>query len=236
MAISFVQFSTGYRADLARLGAACRRHGALLVVDAIQGLGAVPLDVRAAGVDVLASGGQKWLCSPWGTGFVYVRRDLVRSLERPLPGWLAFEASQDFTRLLDYRYTLVEDARRFEAGTPGFQDFVGFVESVSLIRELGVERVWSRIREVQAPLRRWAAETDGVEIAGDPSPEHASGIVCVRLPGLDEAFQELGRSGVTTVMREGSIRFSPHFYNGVGDMERVVAILDGVVAAQGAAR
>jgi len=102
LAVSFVQFSNGYRADLARLGAACRANGTFLVVDGIQGVGNSVLDVRDTPVDILACGGQKWLLSPWGSGFVYVRRELISGLEPAVAGWMAFEGTDDFSRLTEY--------------------------------------------------------------------------------------------------------------------------------------
>ena len=102
LAISFVQFSNGYRADLLRLGEACRTSDVFFVVDAIQGLGQCPLDVQATPVDILACGGQKWLLSPWGSGFVYVRAELLHTLEPVVAGWMAFEGTDDFSHLTDY--------------------------------------------------------------------------------------------------------------------------------------
>ena len=99
LAVSLVQFSNGYTVDLARLSAATRASGTYLVVDAIQAVGQLPLDLRKTPVDVLACGAQKWLLSPWGSGFVYVRRDLIRELSPSVTGWMAFEGTDDFTRL-----------------------------------------------------------------------------------------------------------------------------------------
>ena len=118
------------------------RTGAWLVVDAIQGVGQVPVDLRATPVDVLACGGQKWLLSPWGSGFVYVRRELIAAARaRRSPGWMAFEGTDDFTRLTSYNDTLRADARRFELITLPYQDFAGMNASLGLLLELGVERI-----------------------------------------------------------------------------------------------
>ena len=125
LAVSFVQFANGYRADLKTLSAACRANGTYLVVDAIQGLGNSPLDVREIPMDILATGGQKWLLSPWGTGFLYVRRELIPLLGPAAVGWMAYEGTDDFTNLVKYSSTLRGDARRFEVGTFGFQDAWG---------------------------------------------------------------------------------------------------------------
>ncbi len=226
LAISFVQFATGYRADLERLGRVCREQDTLLIVDAIQGLGAVPLDVRDAPIDLLACGAQKWLCSPWATGFLWLREDLARNAEPAIPGWLAFEASQDFTSLLDYRYELVADARRFETGSLSFADFAAFASSLELFVEIGVQRVWERIREVQRPLLDWVAEREDARIVGDPSEARRSGIICVSVPEIAGAHRRLEAEGVICVLREGAIRLSPHVYNTPDEMRRVVSVLD----------
>lgn len=225
-ALSAVQFATGYRADLSRFGRVCRERGILFVVDAIQALGAVPLDVRDSNIDILASGGQKWLCGPFGTGFTYVRSELCAELEPPMPGWLSFTASTDFTRLLDYRYELLPDARRFEVGTLAFQDFLGLARSVELLLELGPDEVWRHIRAVQEPLLAWVREREDVVVASDLTEERRSGIVCIRPRRAEDVHAALQRAGVVCVLREGAIRLSPHFYNTVAEMERVVEVLE----------
>lgn len=225
ISVSFVQFANGFRADLAALGAACRRHGTLFVVDAIQGLGAVPLDVRACGVDVLACGGQKWLCSPWGSGFAFVRRDLITQFEPLLPGWLAFDATQDFTRLCDYRYEMLDDARRFETGSLGFQDFVGFQTSVELLLDLGIDAIWQHIRELQDVLIEGARDR-GVAVVSDLSPDRRSGIVCIRPREASAVFQRLTAEGVRCAFREDAIRLAPHWYNTREEIERVLGVLE----------
>ena len=102
LAVSLVQFSNGYAVDLARLSAATRAAGTYLVVDAIQGVGQIPVDVGATPVDLMACGAQKWLLSPWGSGFVYVRRELIRELTPAITGWMAYEGTDDFSRLTQY--------------------------------------------------------------------------------------------------------------------------------------
>jgi cysteine desulfurase / selenocysteine lyase len=237
LAVSAVQFASGYRADLASLGAACARHGTLFVVDAIQALGAVPLDVHDCGVDILACGGQKWLCGPFGSGFAYVRRDLTRALEPSFPGWTAFSPSADFSRLLDYRYDLVDDARRFEQGTPGFQEVAGLTAAVELILEIGVAAIWRRIAAVQQPILDWAAEREDVLVVSEQEPHRRSGILSLLTPVPERVHAALVEAGVTCALREGAVRLSPHFYNTPPEGERVAAIIRGAVdACAGSAR
>lgn len=224
LAVSFVQFANGYRADLDRLSEACRAHNVFLVVDAIQGLGQCPLDVRRTPVDVLATGGQKWLLSPWGSGFVYVRRELLPVLEPMVCGWMSFEGTDDFTRLTDYNPNFHPDGRRFEMVTLPFQDLLGMTESLSLLIELGLENIAAYTRQLKEPLVR-LAESGRFRISSPTTPDHESAIVCVTPPDLERALQRLRDARVVCSMREGTIRLSPHCYNTLEEMERVGGIL-----------
>ncbi|MEX2283344.1 MAG: aminotransferase class V-fold PLP-dependent enzyme [Gemmatimonadota bacterium] len=226
-AYSFVQFATGYRANLIEFGRICAEREILFSVDAIQGLGAVPVDVKEARIDVLASGAQKWLCSPWGVGFAYVRGELCPEFEPYLPGWLAFQASRDFTRLVDYDYDLVDNAERFEVGTQSFESCVAFAESLDLLLELGVDRIYDHVLGLQDRIIAWAAARSQVEIVSDRSAR--SGILCLRPPAAALAHRALLDAGVTCALREGSIRISPHFYNDAEDIDRVIGVLDGAL-------
>ena len=226
LAISFVQFSNGYRADLDLLGAACRENGTYLVVDAIQGLGQLPLDVKRTPIDMLAAGGQKWLLSPWGSGILYVRRGLVQELRPALAGWLSYEGVDDFSHLTDYNTTLRKDARRFELSTPPFQEMAAMTESINLLMELGVDRIANYLIHVRRPLLE-AAERGEFEIMSPTGCGHDSSIVCVRTEHVAESYHALKQAGVVGALREGSIRLSPHCYNTVEEMERVVDILRG---------
>ncbi len=230
LAISFVQFSTGYRADVARLGKLCRERDITFAVDAIQGVGAVPIDVHAAEIDVLACGAQKWLCSPWGTGFAYIRPELCAEIEPYLPGWLSFTGSRDYTRLTDYRYELRDDAERFEVGSLPFQSCVSFAEAVGLLADLGVDEIWSHIRGLQDRLIEWAAKRGDVDITSDLCESKRSGVLCLRPRNAAAAHAALLSARVTCAFREGSIRLSPHFYNSMDEIERVLDILDHVCA------
>jgi selenocysteine lyase/cysteine desulfurase len=229
LAVSLVQFSSGYLADLAALSAATRRTGAYLVVDAIQGVGHVPVDLTRIQVDVLACGGQKWLLSPWGSGFVYVRRELIPGLDPPVTGWMAFEGTDDLTRLTRYDDTLRADARRFELMTLPYQDFAGMNASLGLLLELGVERIGGHLRQLQEPFVSWAERSGGRIVS--PQDSHRSGILAIAPAGVEEAFRRLKAARIICSLREGSIRLSPHAYNTVEEMERVVEVLEGGVSS-----
>lgn len=225
LAVSLVQFSSGYLVDLERLSAATRETGAFLVVDAIQAVGQLPLDLSRVQVDVLACGGQKWLLSPWGSGFLYVRRELIGRLDPAITGWLAFEGTDDLSRLTRYDDTLRSDARRFELMTLPYQDVAGLGTSLDLLLELGIERIRDHIRSLHQPVLAWA-ERSGARVVS-PRGVHESGILCVAPDGVQEVHRRLKLSRIVCSLREGAIRFSPHCYNTVDEMERVAHALAG---------
>lgn len=226
LAISAVQFTNGWVADLPALGRACREHGALLVVDAIQALGQLPVDVRAAGIDVLAAGGHKWLCGPFGTGFTYVRRDLVERMEPRVVGWTARTASADLERVLDYAPEWVPGARRFEVATQPWQDYAGLAESIELLLEADPARIRAHVLALLDPLAAWMAER-GIAVTSDPRPERSSGIFAFAPADAAGAYGALAAAGVGCVLREGAVRLSPHLYNQPDEIGRVMDVLDG---------
>ncbi len=225
LAVSLVQFSSGYMVDLQRLSAATRETGAYLVVDAIPAVGQLPVDLSRVEVDLLACGGQKWLLAPWGSGFVYVRRELIARLDPVITGWLAFEGTDDLSRLTLYDDTLRADARRFELMTLPYQDFAGLSSSLDLLLELGIGRIRDHIRTLHRPVLAWA-ERSGARVASPRGP-NGSGILCVAPDGVKEVHRRLKSSRIVCSLREGAIRFSPHCYNTVEEMERVAHVLAG---------
>ena len=226
VAISLVQFANGYRVDLARLSAACRARGVFLVLDAIQGLGQIPVVVHQTPVDLLACGAQKWLLSPWGTGFLYVRRELIAELAPRFTGWLAFQGTEDFGRLTDYDPTFRPDARRYELVTLPYHDLAGMTASLGLIAEAGVERIAAHLRALREPVLD-AARRGAFAVTSPTDEVHDSAIWGVRPVDVEAAHRRLRAGGVTCSVREGGVRLSPHFYNTVDEIERVVGLLEG---------
>jgi len=226
IAVSWTQFSTGYTVDLPRLSAVTRQLGKWLVLDAIQGVGQMPLDVRETPVDVLACGAQKWLLSPWGSGFVYVRRDLIEQLNPAMTGWMAYEGTDDLSRLTRYNPLLRGTARRYEMVTLPFQDFFGMNRSVELLQSLGIEHIERHLRGVHTPVLEWA-ERRGIPVAS-PIGARGSAIISVSPPNLSASHHALREAGIYCSLREGVIRLAPHCYNTVEEMARVAEVLDNV--------
>jgi cysteine desulfurase/selenocysteine lyase len=225
VALSWVEFASGYTFDLARVGAACRERGIFFVVDAIQGLGALTLDLARTPVDILACGAQKWLLSPWGTGFVYVRRELFDRLPPHDVSWMAVRNSDDFTRLVDYDLTWRDDARRYEQITLPFQDFAGMNASLELFHEFGPSAAAACVREHSDRIVDWALARSDVTVV-TPAAAHRAGIVSVRPPHAKDASDRLRAARVIHSFREGAIRLAPHFYNTTDEIDRALAILD----------
>lgn len=224
LAVSWVGFATGAVADLDALGEACRARGVRFVVDAIQGLGPLTLDVSRTPIDLLACGGQKWLLSPWGTGFTYVRRSLVREIAPQPVSWMGVQGSDDFSRLLAYDMTWRDDARRYEQLTLPFQDFAGMVASLDLLRELGTVAV------AEHTVARAAELLEGARSLGIPlvTPlERHAGIASVRPDDAVAASTRLHAARVAHSMREGTIRLAPHCYTTAEEVRVALEALAG---------
>ena len=222
LALSWVGFATGVVADLDRLGAACRERDIVFVVDGIQGVGVVPLDVGRTPVDLLACGGQKWLLSPWGTGFTYVAPALLERLVVQPVSWMGVRGSDDFSRLVDYDLTWRDGARRFEQITLAYQDFAGMTASLELLHELGTEAIATHIAARVVELIEGAAEL-GVALV-TPRDRHA-GIVAVKPKDASAASARLTAAKVVHSVREGMIRLSPHCYTTAKEIRVALAAL-----------
>ena len=226
VSVSWVGFSTGFKADLPRIGAACRARGARFVVDAIQGLGADFLSVRDCSIDLLACGGQKWLMSPWGSGFAYVRQELIATLDPNPVGWMSVKGSDDFTRLLDYDLTWRDDARRFEVLTLPFQDIAGLGASLALFHELGPGSVAARVASLASEIVAWADGRSDITLVTPRDPARRAGIVSLITTDSAASSARLRAAGVAHSLREGTIRLAPHVYNTSDEIHRALALLD----------
>jgi cysteine desulfurase/selenocysteine lyase len=225
LALSWVGFATGFRADLERIGRACRLRGVYFVVDAIQGLGPFTLDVRAANIDILACGGQKWLLSPWGSGFVYIREELARTLEPQVVSWMAPRVTDDFKRLLEYDLTWRDNARRFEQITLPFQDFAGMNASLELFAELGHAAIAEHVARLADLIVEWADSERRITLVTPADRGKRAGIVALRPPDGLGASERLRKAGVVHSFREGAIRLAPHIYNVVDEIKKTLKII-----------
>ena len=224
LSVSWVSFETGLKLDLARLGAACRERGIYFVVDAIQGIGAAPLDVRASHIDFLACGGQKWLLSPWGTGFLYVRRELVQELVPHTVSWMAVKNAEDFTQLCNYELNWFDNARRFELITLPYQEFAGLNASLELFESVGWQKVHDLVEQRATQIVDWAQRQKHVTLVTPADRKRRAGVIAVRPADPVETSARLFASGVPHALREGMIRLAPHFYTSPDEIERALSV------------
>lgn len=225
VALSWVSFWTGYRIDAHAIGTACRKRGVWFAMDTIQGLGACALDVREVPVDIVSNGAQKWLCSPWGAAFAYVRRELVAQLEPPAAGWLSQASAGDFARFLDYDPAWREDAQRFEVGSLPIQDFVGMNAVLELLFELGPSRIEEYLGGLTGELWDLVSSLEGAAVLTPPERGRRAGIVAVRTRDVAADSSRLRAAGVVHSIREGAIRLAPHFHTTPDDLRRVAEAL-----------
>ncbi len=223
--VSWVSFEDGYRHDLEGLAQVAHEAGALFCVDAIQGLGAFPLDVEASGIDALYAGGAKWLLALQGVSFLYVRADLIDRLELASPGW---RSPADMWNFLDYEQPFVADATRFEGGTPNFIGALSLAESIAVIDAAGTSRIGAHVLELTDRLVD-GLNRAGAQVASVRSAAESSGIVIFTIPGVDSVAlgKHLQREGFITTYRPNGIRVAPHGYNAP---EEIDALLDSLGA------
>lgn len=225
LSVSAVQFSTGLRLDLERIGAYCRAHGILFCVDAIQQLGAIPFDVERAQADFVVADGHKWMLGPEGLGLFYVRRSALEQLRLTQYGWHMVE------NLNDYNAPHCQpalDARRLECGSPNRLGIHALAASLDLLLETGMENVWQRLFQHTEHLLSGLAAIPGLEILSDPRVERRSGILTFRSRSRsnEELFGRLQEQGVFCALRGGGIRLSPHFYTPPEHLDRVLNSLE----------
>jgi kynureninase len=207
--VTHVLFRTGQIQDVEAIVAKAHDEGALVVLDAYQSVGAVPLDVTALGVDFAVGGSVKWLCGGPGAAWLYVRPDLAPTLEPALTGWqaharpFAFEPEQDYA----------EGAARFLTGTPNVPALYAATAGYDVIEEVGVERVRERSLELTTLLIELLDEA-GFPVGSPREPERRGGTVVVRPPDFERVGRELGERGVICDWRpDVGLRLGPHFFN-----------------------
>jgi selenocysteine lyase/cysteine desulfurase len=224
VAVSSVEFLTGFRSDLAALGTWCREHGAYFVVDGIQSVGVLPMDVQACHIDFLSCGGPKWLMGPAGQGFIYVRRERLDDLQPPFAGCISVAGWEAWR---DYDLTFLPDASRFELGCGNLISQVGLLAAVRFLLDVGIDAVERWTLHLTDLLVKDLIQR-GYQIASNLAPEHCSAIVSFRVTGdVDQAYQQLAAGRVVISKREDLIRVSPHCYNTEEEILRVGATLDG---------
>ncbi len=223
LAISYVQYLSGYRVNLESIGEICARHGCLFLLDAIQGLGAFPIDVRAAKIDALAADGHKWLLGPEGCGVLYVRQEVQDEIEPIEFGWTNVAKYYDYS---SRDMALRADAGRYECGTLNTIGCYGLRASLEFLLEVGIENTAPAIQALGD--RIWeGVNALGFETLGRRSPQTGAGILSFRKTNVDSRVivSKLREAGIITAPRQGWVRCAPHFYIAPDEVDRMLAEL-----------
>lgn len=228
MAISAVQYASGLRLDLPRLGEGCEQRGALLCIDAIQQLGALPFDVQQYRCAFAMADGHKWMLGPEGLGVFYCRSDLRARLKLHEYGWHMLEHAGDYERS---EWQPARTARRFECGSPNLLGAMALDASLSLLEEVGMDAVRLALAERIDQLQQELGGMSGVELLSPADPARRAGILTFRIDGWDNQalFERLKKEQIVCALRGGGIRLSPHFYTRLEVIEQSMAVVRGLL-------
>lgn len=231
VALSHVQYASGHRIALRDIADTVHRVRGYLCVDAIQSVGAMPVDVQRDGVDFLSADGHKWMLGPEGCGFFYCHEDLCEMLHPAVVGWLNMIDAHHYA---EYRFAFHKDARRFEPGSWNVPGAFGLAASLELLLDVGLDNVWKRIEALTTHLCE-GLESKGCRVfTPRDNPDQRSGIVVFdplapERGGKPPAWiaGELKKRNIEIAVRGGRLRVSPHFYNTVEQIDRLVDALPG---------
>lgn len=223
VSLSHVEFATGFRNDLDAIGALCRERDIFFVVDAIQGLGVLPIDVEKTPIDALAADGHKWLLGPEGAGIFWLRRDKLDLLRPVSVGWHSVVSAWNFSTI-DFR--LKAHAGRYESGTLNIGGIVALGASLDLLWETGLFRIEQCVLKLTDRLCELATQA-GMTVFSSRAARDRSGIVSLELPGTDtkEMMKRCRAEKIVVNVRGGRLRVSPHFYNTPEDLDRLMKVL-----------
>jgi len=224
LSCSSVQYATGLRLDLERLGHTCRQTDTLFCVDAIQSIGALRFDVQACHADFVVADGHKWMLGPEGCALFYCRKALIPQLELKQYGWHMVQDYADFNKK---DWTPNQTAQRFECGSSNMLGIVALHASVGLLLDIGMAAIEQQVLEIAARLTNKLAALNDVEILSPLAENRRSGIVLFRKANCDtEAlYRYLQDHNVICAMRGNGIRFSPHFHTSSESIDRAVALV-----------
>jgi selenocysteine lyase/cysteine desulfurase len=220
IALSAVEYASGQKHELERIGTYCREHGILFCVDAIQAIGVTPIDVKAMKIDFASADSHKWMLGPEGAGFFYCRRELIERIRPLMVGWLNVINPHNHG---DYNYTLKSDAGRFECGTYNIGGLLGMYGALALIDQVGVEVIEARVQSLLDRLED-GVRTKGYEVI---TPEARAGIFSFKAHGHAHELivRKCREARVEIAKREGRLRASPHFYNTEQQVDQLIDLL-----------
>ncbi len=224
VAVSHVQYASGFRVDLERLGRVVRQYDALFVVDVIQALGVIPTAVEAEFVDVAAGAGHKWLMAPEGVGYLYLSDRARERIQPTLVGWISVPNPDDY---LNFEQGWNRGTLAWETGTGPASLFYGFNSSLELLASHGVQRIGNYLEELTDYLCE-GLKGKPYEVVSSRTPGEKSQIVCIRPPqGLSamSLYHQLNARNIVTAPRGNRLRIAPHFYNTATEVDEFIKAL-----------
>jgi len=223
VSLSFVEFASGFRNDVAAIGHYCRQRGVLFVVDAIQGLGALKLDVEACCIDALSADAHKFLLGPDGVSLFYISRPAMERIQPTVVGWMSVARPFDFD---GPEQSYAPSAQRFEPGALNTAGVVGLGAAIELFLQTGTERIETYLIELGDYLCERLLEK-GYQVVSSRRDGEKSAVICCRYErfSADHLYQILNGHRIITTPRLGRLRISPHFYNTRQDMDQLIASL-----------
>lgn len=223
VSLSFVEYASGFRNDLATIGRHCRERGILFVVDAIQGLGALKLDVQACSIDALSADAHKFLLGPDGVSLFYISRQAMERIQPTIVGWMSVANPFDFENA---NQPYASGARRFEPGALNTAGITGLGAAIELFLEIGLDRIERHVLELGDYLSQRLTER-GYEVVSSRRAGEASAVICCRHQkfSADYLYRILNDHRIITTPRLGRLRISPHLYNTSEDIDRLIKAL-----------
>lgn len=219
---SWIQFNNGYRVDLKKLGEFCLDEEILLSVDGIQGTGVIPIDVPSLHIDHFTCGCQKWMLGPCGTGFFYLSESAEERITPPLSGWMSVDWKAEFGDLMRYDLEPRKGASRYEIGTYPFQDLRALNASIDILRSFDGQAAWHHVCGLIEKMREFLQNDNRFQLISSPEGNRRSAIITFKSANTRALFEKLVSLGFVLSFREGGVRISPHFYNSMGEINRLI--------------
>lgn len=226
LCLSYVQFFNGYKNDLATIGEICRKHKMFFVVDGIQGMGAEYLNLQKLPIDIFASGCQKWMLGPHGTGFFYLADSVRDRITPPFMTWLGVDWQMNFSDLLHFKRPYFDSARRFETGSYPAMNLSGLKEAVKIFQMLGITNIQRHNHGLIDRLVEYINSHPTYRITSSMEPKYRSSIFTFSCDKLPQLHRFLLDRKIILVRREGSIRVAVHLFNDESDTDRLVGALE----------
>ncbi len=223
LAVSHVEYANGFRNDLKALSEIAHEHCAYLIVDAIQSVGALQVNVKRDDVDFLATACYKWLLSPPGCGYLYVKGELIEKFEPPFVGWASVKQEVfDTVNFWDiWHLDLSPTASRFEFGSPSFISFLGAAEAMKMLLGFGMKNIERRIITLTDYLIDAIKGLD-LKLQTPEEKQCRSGIINFKVDKPAEVIQRLSQKSIVVSARANGVRVSPHFYNTEKEIDKLI--------------